>query len=164
MDFDNNLKWYRKKSRNQKRLNSKYKNRIRREVPKETIPATIAPFRLLSSLLKMATIPPKTEIANAIAHAILRNSSWSFLTLIKNEIKKATPTIEAIVCLSRSLMNIEAKAPMTAIIKEIIEISSCTFVIPLCFLVKVKLKATFLFKDQNYSRCLMFMSIAEILK
>jgi hypothetical protein len=30
-------------------------------------------------------------------------------------------------------MNIEAKAPMTAIIKETIEISSCTFVIPLYF-------------------------------
>jgi hypothetical protein len=41
---------------------------------------------------------------------------------MKKEIKKAIPTIEAIVCLSLSFIKIVAKAPITAMMKEAIEV------------------------------------------
>ncbi|MEJ2725588.1 MAG: hypothetical protein P8175_13275 [Deltaproteobacteria bacterium] len=96
------------------------------------MPVTIAAVRLLSSLLKILTNPLSTDRANAAMQVILRNTRASLLTLIKKEIRKATATIEAVVCLSLSLIKIVANAPITAMAKEIIAISSRTLAFPPC--------------------------------
>ena len=106
---------------------------MRREVPSDTTPVTIAPVRLLSSLLKIATVPPITDMMKAMMHAAWR-INWEFLlTLMKKETKKATPTTAAIVCLSLLFINTAAKAPITAMTKDTMEINSPTFSAPLLF-------------------------------
>lgn len=89
---------------------------------------TIAPVRLLSSLLKIATVPPITDRMKAMMHAAWRINVDSLLTLTKKEIKKATPTTAAMVCLSLFRIKTVDKAPTTAMTKDTMAINWPTLV------------------------------------
>jgi hypothetical protein len=88
------------------------------------MPVTIAPVLLLSSLLKIATTPLSTEIAKDMMQVIWRRANDRPLTFIKKDIRKAVATIEAVVCLSLSLIKRIANAPITVMTNETIAISS----------------------------------------
>ena len=97
------------------------------EVPRATIPVTIALIRRSSWLVKMVRIPPNTAKAKATMQAPWRMSCASLLTLMKKEIRNTTPTMEPMVCLSLFLLTMAARPPITAMIKEATERKFCTF-------------------------------------
>ena len=103
----------------------------------------MAPMRVYSTLLKIVTMPPRIEIANEIRQAIFKNRVWVPPRFIKKASKKTRATIEAIFCFSRSLINITARLPKTAMKKDMIDIKLRKIGMPLEFTSKFELVSGF---------------------